>query len=179
MERAIALAQQYQGDFLRVAGIKIMADGTIDGCTAALSRPYSNGATSGPIWDAKALNPIVVAADAAGLQIAIHTIGDEAIRITVDALENAASVNDSTNRRHRIEHLEYAQQREIERMGQLGITASMQPVHLDPAILDNWLELMGPERAEQGLTWPLYVAAGSTLALGTDTPTAPHEPLRV
>ena len=85
--------------------------------------------------------------------------------------------NQGKDRRHRIEHLEYARQADIDRMGRLGITASMQPVHVDPAYLDNWKAMLGPERANQGWAWPLYQAAGSTLAFGTDTPTAPYLPL--
>ena len=177
VERAVELAREHRGDRLRVSGIKIIADGTIDGCTAALSEPYTNGIVADPIWDSQALDPVVEAADAAGLQVAIHAIGDEAVRIAVDALENAMRVNGTTGRRHRIEHLEYARDEEIARMGDLGITASMQPVHLDPAMLDHWLEVIGPERANHGFAWPLYLAAGSALAFGTDTPTAPHEAL--
>jgi len=177
VNRAIELAAQYQGDSLRVGGIKIIADGTIDNCTAGLSKPYSNGQTSGPIWDAEALNPVVAAADAANLQVAIHAIGDATITIAVDAIERAARINESSGRRHRIEHLEYARQDDIDRMGVLGITASMQPVHVDPAFLDNWKVMLGPERANRGWAWPLYRAAGSTLAFGTDTPTAPYLPL--
>ena len=60
----------------------------------------------------------------------------------------------------------------------LGVTASMQPVHVDPAYLDNWELLLGPERAELGFAWPEYLAHGTTLAFGTDTPTADHRPLR-
>ncbi|MCY4608290.1 MAG: amidohydrolase [bacterium] len=177
VRRAVDLANTYRGDRLRVGGIKIIADGTIDGCTAALSAPYATGEDAEPIWDPQALDPVVRAADAAGLQIAIHAIGDEAVRIAVDALESAMRVNRTAGRRHRIEHLEYAREEEITRMGALGITASMQPVHLDPAILDHWLEVLGPERANHSFAWPLYLAAGAALAFGTDTPTAPHEAL--
>ena len=177
VKRAIELADLYQGDSLRVGGIKIIADGTIDNCTAGLSKPYTNGENSGPIWDAEALNPVVAAADAGNLQVAIHAIGDATITLAVDAIENATRVNGNCGQRHRIEHLEYARQEDIDRMGALGITASMQPVHVDPEFLDNWKVMLGSERAEQGWAWPLYQAAGSTLAFGTDTPTAPYLPL--
>jgi predicted amidohydrolase YtcJ len=99
------------------------------------------------------------------------------VHIALDALEHASRVNGTTGRRHRIEHLEYAEAADIARLGPLGVTASMQPVHLDPAIMPNWVAMLGPERAEQGFAWPEYLAHGATLAFGTDTPTAPHEPL--
>jgi hypothetical protein len=63
---------------------------------------------------------------------------------------------------------------DIPRLGALGITASMQPVHCDPAIADNWAVMLGPERATEGFNWPGYISTGATLAFGTDTPTAPH-----
>ncbi|MFT5112901.1 MAG: putative amidohydrolase YtcJ [Parasphingorhabdus sp.] len=177
VHRAAELAREYSGDLLRVCGIKIISDGTIDNCTAALSKPYTNGESSGPIWGAEALNPVVAAADELGLQVAIHAIGDEAIHLAVDSIARAQQLNNSFGRRHRIEHLEYARQEDIDRMGQLGITASMQPLHVDPEFLQNWQKMIGPERANQGWAWPLYRAAGSTLAFGTDTPTAPYLPL--
>lgn len=174
VKRAAELAEQYQGDWLRVGGIKIIGDGSIDACTAALSQPYTNGSSSDPIWSPEALEAVVTAADAAGLQIAVHAVGDQAIRNTVDAMEKAMRVNGTSGRRHRIEHLEYARDEDIARMGKLGITASMQPVHMDPAYLQNWIAMIGPERANHGFAWPLHIAAGSTLAFGTDAPTTPH-----
>ena len=66
---------------------------------------------------------------------------------------------------------------DIPRLGANGITASMQPVHCDPAIAGNWAEMIGPERAQLGFAWPEYLRSGATLAFGTDTPTAPHMPL--
>ncbi len=174
VRRAAELAQTYTGDMLRVGGIKIISDGSIDACTAALSEPYMNGSSSDPIWEPEALYPIVEAADAAGLQIAVHAVGDKAIRNIVDAMEKTMQVNGTSGRRHRIEHLEYARDEDIKRMGKLGITASMQPVHMDPAYLQNWIEMVGPERANHGFAWPLHVAAGSVLAFGTDAPTTPH-----
>lgn len=63
------------------------------------------------------------------------------------------------------------------RLAELGVTASMQPVHADPAIRDNWAAMLGDDRAERGFAWPELTAAGARLALGTDAPTAPHPPL--
>lgn len=174
VKRAAELAQEYQGDWLRVGGVKIIGDGSIDACTAALSKPYTNGSSSDPIWAPEALDAVVETADAAGLQVAVHAVGDQAIRNTVDAMEKAMRVNGTSGRRHRIEHLEYARDEDIERMGKLGITASMQPVHMDPAYLQNWIAMVGQERANHGFAWPLHVAAGSVLAFGTDAPTTPH-----
>ena len=65
----------------------------------------------------------------------------------------------------------------IARMAELGVVASMQPVHSDPAVLDNWKAELGDERHELGFPWHKFRAAGVSITLGTDAPTAPHEPL--
>lgn len=177
---AVQAAAHSQGP-IRVAGIKLIVDGTIDGCTAGMLAPYVNGEPGELIWGLDALTPVVVAADQAGLQIALHAIGDLAVRTAIDALEVAAerrlARGETRNPRHRIEHLEYVDEADVARLAPLGITASMQPVHCDPAIMANWVEMLGHERAHRGFAWPEYLAHGTTLAFGTDTPTAPYEAL--
>ena len=176
---------------VRVAGIKLILDGTIDGCTAALLDPYATHAierdsravpTGELIWPRESLDPVVLAADEAGLQIAMHAIGDRAVRTALDSLELAAehraARGDTRERRHRIEHLEYVDEADVPRLAQLGVTASMQPVHCDPAGLANWIDVLGADhRTRRGFAWPEYLDTGATLAFGTDTPTANHEPL--
>ena len=174
---AARLAQLHTSERLRIAGIKFIVDGVIDGATAHVFEPYTTGALPDPIWDYEALAPVVAAADAAGLQCALHAIGDAAIRTALDAIENAAKVNATTGRRHRIEHIEYVASADVPRFAALGVTASMQPVHSDPAIQDNWRELLGPARSARGFPGKELVKAGARLVLGTDAPTAPYAPL--
>lgn len=175
--RAAELVQRPSSPWLRVVGIKLILDGVIDACTAAMGQPYADGTNAEPIWPVAQLHPVVVAADAAGLQIAQHAIGDRASDIALDALEHAVTVNGERPRRHRIEHLEYAAPGTAERMARLGVTASMQPVHSDPAIFDNWAQMLGDDRVERAFPWPEYEEAGALLAFSTDAPTAPYEAL--
>jgi predicted amidohydrolase YtcJ len=174
---AAAMAATSSSDRLRIAGIKIIIDGTIDGCTAALIDPYFDGRTAEPIWDLQSLIPVVTAADALGMQVALHAIGDLAVRSAIDAVEAAITTNGQRHARHRIEHLEYVDEHDVARLAALGITASMQPVHVDPSNLDNWIRMLGPSRARRGFAWREFLDAGTTLAFGTDTPTASHLPL--
>ncbi|MFZ0325253.1 MAG: amidohydrolase [Actinomycetes bacterium] len=164
---------------LRIAGIKLWVDGVIDGCTAAVNEPYVNGALPEPQWDADALDPVVAAADAAGLQVAMHAIGDRAVQLALDAVEKAQRANGRRpgQLRHRIEHIEYARPEELSRFAQLGVTASMQPVHADPAIAENWYAMLGDPRASMGFRWSDLVNSGARLVFGTDAPTAPYQPL--
>ncbi|WOX25834.1 amidohydrolase [Streptomyces solicathayae] len=175
--RAVELATHASTPYLRVTGIKVMVDGTVDGCTASLGEPYTNGTKADPIWSLAELAPVVAAADAAGLQVAMHAIGDEATRVAIGAVEQAVALNGPKERRHRIEHLEVVDAADIDRLAALGITASMQPVHADPAIQENWRRVLGDERADRGFPWPEMTDAGATLVLGTDSPTSPHAPL--
>jgi predicted amidohydrolase YtcJ len=184
-------AARHTSGRVRINGIKLILDGTIDGCTAAVIDPYAlqvgggdgdHGDTGELIWPREALDRVVAAADEAGLQIAMHAIGDRAVRTALDSFEVAAAQrfarNDTRERRHRIEHLEYVDEADVARLAPLGITASMQPVHCDPAILKNWIAVLGGDhRTERGFAWPEYLAAGTTLVFGTDTPTANHEAL--
>ena len=181
VQRAAELARLHSTGSVRIAGIKLITDGTIDGCTAGMCLPLTNGAPGDMVWPREALEPVVLAADAAGLQIALHAIGDLAVRTALDVLEVAAerrsTRGDTADRRHRIEHLEYVDAADVPRLAPLGVTASMQPVHVDPAYLGNWVELLGDERSRRGFAWPEYLSHGATLAFGTDTPTAAHHPL--
>lgn len=176
VSRAVELAGSTTAG-VRVVGIKLVLDGTIDACTAAMRHPYADGSTSDTIWPAERLFPVVAAADAAGLQIAMHAIGDAASALALDAIEHAVAVNGERERRHRIEHLEYAAPGTAERMARLGVTASMQPVHADPAIFANWAAQLGDERVARAFAWPEYEDAGALLAFSTDAPTAPHDAL--
>lgn len=169
------LAAAHGGDWLRIVGVKFIMDGVIDACTATMRAPYANGDMPGPIWDRASALPVAVAADAAGLQLALHAIGDEASAIALDAVQECIRVNGPrTDRRARVEHLESVADDTIARMAALDVTASMQPVHCDPAILDNWQAVLGDERAHTGFPWHKFREAGVRLALGTDAPTAPH-----
>ncbi|NLP83096.1 amidohydrolase [Microbacterium sp. CFH 90308] len=175
--RAAELAVSPEAPWLRIVGIKLVLDGVIDACTAAMRHPYADGSNAEPIWPLEQLAPVVAAADAAGLQVALHAIGDYASEIALDAIEQAAAANGDRPRRHRIEHLEYAAPGTAERMARLGVTASMQPVHSDPAIFANWAAMLGDDRVDRAFAWPEYEDAGTLLAFSTDAPTAPHEAL--
>lgn len=175
--RAAELLAELDGPWLRMVGVKFIMDGVIDACTAPMLAAYANGSNAEPIWSAEHVRPVAAAADAAGLQIAMHAIGDATSVIALDALEHCIAVNGDRPRRHRMEHLESITEASIARLAPLGITASMQPVHCDPAILDNWKAVLGDERAETGFPWAKIVASGARLALGTDAPTAPYAAL--
>ncbi|MCI0157569.1 amidohydrolase [Leifsonia shinshuensis] len=176
--RAIELAGEHPGPWLRITGIKLFVDGVIDSCTAAMRAPFADGSQPEALWDLPSLAAVVTAADAAGLQVAMHAIGDAASALALDALDAAVTANGPrADRRHRIEHLETVDAATPARLARLGVVASVQPVHSDPAIQENWRAMLGDARVERAYPWGELADAGATLALGTDAPTAPYGPL--
>ncbi|KAK5992100.1 Putative amidohydrolase YtcJ-like protein [Cladobotryum mycophilum] len=176
VDRAIELAKEYNADTTpdcRIVGIKVICDGIIDACTASLTEPYSTGPNPDPMWSEEFLHPIVSKAHAAGLQVALHAIGDRTIRMAIDVLEK----NTDRSLRPRVEHIEMASAEDAARLGKLGITASIQPVHSDPAILRAWPRLIGEHRCKRAFAYREFADGGAPLALGSDAPTAPHHPL--
>lgn len=177
VERAIELNKEYNASTTpdcRIAGIKIICDGVVDSCTASLSEPYSHGQGNAPtMWTMDELLPVLNKADRSGLQIALHAIGDAAIKLAIDALE---AIGNPTGR-HRIEHLETCAPEDVPRLGKLGITASIQPVHSDPFNLRSWPTLLGPKRCGHIFPYNSFAEHGAVIALGTDAPTASLLPL--
>ncbi|KAF2279885.1 amidohydrolase family protein-like protein [Westerdykella ornata] len=175
--RAVELFHQFNKETspdLRIVGIKIICDGVIDACTAALTEPHShNGESPDPIWTPDMLAPVVKKACEAKLQCALHAIGDQAVHNAINALEAYGK----PGQRHRIEHLELTSPQDAARLGKLGITASVQPVHADPAILRAWPKLLGPERLKRAFAYKEFADNGAVLAIGSDCPTAPHAPM--
>lgn len=158
----------------RIGGIKVVCDGVVDACTAALREPYSHdNSNAEPMWTVESLAPVLKHADAAGLQCALHAIGDQAIKIALDSLEQVGN----TTARHRIEHLELCSPEDAQRLGPLGVVASIQPVHSDPAGLIAWPKLIGPARCNHVFPYSSLADYGAVLAIGSDCPTAPHYPL--
>lgn len=176
VDHAAELAKKHNAETsldCRIVGIKVICDGIIDACTASLKEPYSTGEATEPIWKEDVLDAAVARAHAAGLQVALHAIGDQTVKMVIDVLER----NTDKSRRPRVEHIELASAEDAARLGQLGITASIQPVHSDPAILRAWPRLLGEGRCKRAFPYREFADGGAPLALGSDAPTAPHNPL--
>jgi len=176
IEKAAEMARQFNAETspkARILGIKIILDGVIDACRAAVSHPYtSTGELPDALWKAEIVDAMVKHADGLGLQCAVHAIGDAAITMAI----NAISTGGTPGKRHRIEHLELSSPEDARRLGELGITASIQPVHSDPAILRAWPGILGSQRLKRAFAYREFWEHGAPLAIGTDAPTAPHPP---
>ena len=119
-----------------------------------------------PHQDADAVQKAV----GAGLSCWTHAIGDAASSWALDAYEQAGR---PTRRRHRIEHVEVLDNSDIPRFGRLDVVASMQQTHMDwsqPDYSDNWSTRLGPDRCNRAWRHRDLLAAGATVAFGSDWP---------
>ncbi|KAM0425231.1 hypothetical protein ACHAPT_009548 [Fusarium lateritium] len=176
IEEAIAMHQKWhpsRSPEFCVVGVKLISDGVVDGCTAAMSYPYGkNKDIVPPLWPADALQKVIKRVVEAGMQCAVHAIGDAAITQAIDAIASA----NSPRGRHRIEHLELASQEDAKRLGELGITASIQPVHSDPSLNSAYAKLIRASTWERAFPYREFLDGHACVAIGTDAPTARHLP---
>ena len=165
-------------EWVRMGMLKGYTDGTLGSRTAAMLEPFSDQHTHGlPQYTQAQLDSLVTAADAAGLQVILHAIGDAANRQALDAFEHAARANGTSGRRHRIEHAQVLDRADIPRFRQLGVIASMQPTHATSDM--RWAETrIGAERAREGAyAWRSLLDAGAVVIFGTDFPVEPMPPV--
>ncbi len=174
IDRIAALAKQYAGPMLQVGSIKIVLDGVIEAHTAAMLEPYSDDPKNSghPSFTREQLNNVVAMADRAGLQVLVHAIGDGAVHMALDAYENTEKVNGRRDSRFRIEHIETISSDDIPRFAKLGVIASMEPIHADPATVEVWSRAIGPERTKRGFVWHSLESAGARLIFSSDYPSA-------
>jgi predicted amidohydrolase YtcJ len=171
----------FGSDLLRVGGLKGFADGSLGSTTALFFEPYNDApSTRGLLGDEMfpegAMLKRVEGADAAGLQVMIHAIGDSANDKILSIYEAVARTNGARDRRFRIEHAQHIRPADIARFGRGGVIASMQPYH---AIDDGrWAEKrIGHERARTTYAFRSLLDSGATLAFGTDWYVAPLNPM--
>ena len=131
LDRASAMTAEFAGDWLCSGFVKMFMDGVVDSRTAFMLNDYPGqpGHRSEPLFDPQRFREICTEIDRRGLQIAVHAIGDGAVRATIDGLEAAAQANGVRDLRHRIEHIELIDRADLPRLAALDITASVQPPH--------------------------------------------------
>lgn len=159
--------------------VKGFVDGSLGSGTAWFHAPYADepANTGLQVTDAEALRADIVAADGAGLHVAVHAIGDRANDWLLDVFAGAQAARPPRDRRFRIEHAQHLTRGAIPRFAHQGVIASMQPYHL--ADDGRWAERrIGLERTRT--TYPIrsLLAAGTIVAFGSDWTVAPLDPLR-
>ncbi|MGC2697066.1 MAG: amidohydrolase [Candidatus Angelobacter sp.] len=166
---------------LRMGAVKGYADGSLGSETAYFFDPYTDapnthGLLSDEMHPVSAMQQRLRGADAAGLQLCIHAIGDRAISITLDMFNQIERTNGKRDRRWRIEHSQHVAAKDFARYARLGVIASVQPYH---AIDDGrWAEgRIGPDRIKRTYAFRTFLENGVRLAFGTDWSVAPLSPM--
>jgi predicted amidohydrolase YtcJ len=166
---------------LRIGGLKGYSDGSLGASTAYFFEPYTDAPGTRGIYSDEMQPPAsmrerILKADAAGLQICIHAIGDQGISTILDYYADAVKLNGAADRRFRIEHAQHMAAKDFDRFAKLGVIASVQPYH---AIDDGrWAESrIGHDRASRTYAFRTFLDHGVRLALGTDWPVAPLNPM--
>ena len=177
---AAGISHAMGSDFLKMGALKAFADGSLGSRTAWMFEPYSDDPENVGLGTALMTPPAkmlatLAAADKAGIQLAVHSIGDRANSEMLDIYQQIGGSNPAAHR-FRIEHAQHLRAVDIPRFGKLGVIASMQPYH---AIDDGrWAEKrIGHDRARTSYAWRSLLDAGAPLAFGTDWPVAPLNPL--
>jgi predicted amidohydrolase YtcJ len=178
---AVGLHADFGGEKLHIGGLKGFADGSLGSTTALFFEPYLDApntaglANSEMIPESK-MQHHILDADRAGLQVAVHAIGDKANHMVLGMYEEAERQNGPRDRRFRIEHAQHLRMDDIPRFGKLHVIASMQPYH---SIDDGrWAEKrIGPERAKGTYAFRALLDSGAVLAFGSDWDVAPMVPL--
>jgi predicted amidohydrolase YtcJ len=179
---AVGLGSGLGDATLRIGGVKAFTDGSMGSGTAWMLEPYADDPHNYglAITSKEQLCDIARRAEQAGLSLNIHAIGDRAVREVLDVLTEIRDENEGwrmeNGLRHRIEHVQIIHPDDIPRLAQLGVIASMQPVH----VMDDWPvadRVWGHERSRTAYALRSLLDAGTHLPLGSDCPVAPLNPL--
>jgi len=177
----IGIRHAFGGPYLRIGALKAFADGSLGSGTAYLFDPYSDelgnhGLLSDEMQPLSLMRERMMKADAAGLQLCTHAIGDRAISTVLDLYTDVAKAHPGVERRFRIEHAQHMAEKDFARFAQLDVIASVQPYQ---AIDDGrWAEKrIGHERASRTYAFRTFLNDGVHLAFGTDWDVAPLDPI--
>jgi len=165
-------------DYFRIGAVKLFADGSLGGRTAALEFPYSDDPGNHGILvvSEEELMEAVYKAHIHGMQVAIHAIGDRAVRVSLDAIEYAQNRFPVYDLRHRIVHAQILSPELIARMKSLRVVADIQPKFISTDM--RWaVDRVGTERMKWSYAWRTMLEEGIPLAGGSDCPVEPPDPL--
>jgi predicted amidohydrolase YtcJ len=180
LDEAVAFRAKYRTDMLHSGRVKIFMDGVMETLTALMLDDYPGypGNTGAPLYTAEEFNAVATRADAHGLQISVHAIGDGGVRRTLDGYEAAQKQNGVRDSRHRIEHIELIDPQDLPRLKQLGVTASLQPiagVGVPGNPHEPILTRVG-DKLPYAYAWQTLRDTGAKVAFSSDWPVSPLDP---
>ncbi len=172
LHEAVMMRELATGEMVRSGAAKFFMDGVIEGYTGLLVDDYAGmpGNVGSANYSAEHFNRMAIECDRLGLQIFVHAVGDGAVRRVLDGYEAARDANGPRDSRHRVEHIELVHPDDVPRFAELGVIASMQPLHSPMSVdsADVWPHHVGPERWEHSFAWQALRDAGARVAFGSD-----------
>lgn len=172
----LRLRDRLATELVRGGVLKILGDGTLEGHTGYLSQPYADRPDSFGLtpFTEEQWHGLIAEADAAGIDIHIHSIGDRTTRIALDAIEAAIADNPPRDRRHTIAHLELVDGADLLRLGRLGVIGQFSAnwMAADPGNTGITLDRCGPDRYRTIYRPRSVLDGGATISFGTDWPAA-------
>lgn len=173
----LGLRSGFGDAWLRLGPMKIWLDGSLVGRTAAVTEPLCGHDHGGIYQDApQDMHRRVVAAHRAGWRIAAHAIGDAAVDLALDALEEAQRTTPRPEARHRIEHAAVVRDDQLPRFAALGVTPVPQ-AHFLHAIGDTMAQALGPQRTPWLYRHGSFLRHGLRVPGSSDRPVAAGAPL--
>lgn len=178
---AVDLRERWNSDWLKADFVKIFMDGVIESSTAFMLEDYCGtaGSRGSAFFEPGEFDAICIEAERLGFQIAVHAIGDAAVRRTLDGYQAARRRHGVHDTRHRIEHIESLDPVDLPRFAALGVIASMQPTHAPggayPA--EPIASMLGRRRLATAYAWQTLRTSGARMAFSSDWPIAPLDPL--
>jgi len=163
-------AMQYEDDFMHFAGGKCQVDGA--GEASFTHEPHNGIAWNLSVWKPDDLKQVVRAFHDAGYQVALHTFGDAAVDMALDAIEAAMKANPRRDPRHRLEHSVLNTDKALQRTKDLGVVISTQPT-LIRAFGDGAERIWGSKRMQSMIPTRTWLKMGVPLCLGSDAPSMP------
>lgn len=160
-----------KNSMISAPAVKFMLDGVIESHTAGMINPYSDAAIKGSLsMSLERYRELVQVFDSSGFQIYTHAIGDLAVREALNAYENASMRNRTSDRRHRIEHIEMVSPEDIPRFSKLGVLPSMEPIHAEPGTISVWTKAVGEKRLPYSFAWSSFLKNSAQLVFSSDWP---------
>ena len=164
---------------LRFQLVKIITDGSIQGLSARMRWPgYYDGTPNG-VWNVgpDEIDRLLLAYHRAGFQVHIHTNGDEASEVAIEAVERALAAAPRWDHRHTLQHAQMADAGQFRRMKALGMCANLFANHLFYWGDVHYAKTLGPERAERMNACGTALRLGVPFAIHCDAPVTPIGPL--
>ncbi|MCH9722637.1 MAG: amidohydrolase [Actinomycetia bacterium] len=172
----LRLRERLGTELVRGGVMKILGDGTLEGHTAYLMEPYADlpDSVGQSPFSEKQWHRLIGEADAAGLDVHVHALGDRTVRIALDAIEAAIAANPARDRRHTIAHLELVSDADLPRFGRLGVIGQFSAnwMAADPSNTGTTLDRCGPARFGTIYRPRALLDSGATIAFGSDWPAA-------